>query len=64
MKEDKLILEVPKPRPIGSIGGTTIMRTSCEAAEMVEEVSVKTGKSKSYILAEMVRYAYEHIEYI
>lgn len=62
---DKLIFEIPKPKEIpDSHSGTSLIRTSNEAIDLIDAVSSQIGKSRSYIAAKMIKYAYDHIEYI
>lgn len=62
---DKLVFEIPKPenKPAAQ-RGTSLIRTSNEAIDLIDTVSMKTGKSRSYIADRMIKYAFENIEYI
>lgn len=33
-----------------------------EHAALVEEIAIETGRTKTQVLGEMIRFAYEHIE--
>lgn len=40
----------------------TSVNLRLEHAALVEEIAIETGRTKTQVLGEMIRFAYEHIE--
>lgn len=62
---DKLIFERPKPiETEPRQRGTSIIRIGNDALDLIDLISVETGKSKGYIATRMIKFAYENTEIV
>lgn len=62
---EKLIFERPKPVELEPRQrGTSIIRISNEALDLIDTISTETGKSKGYIATQMIKFAFENTEII
>lgn len=59
---EKLIFKNPVEKKGKDFGDN--VRISREAVNMVEEISAKIGKSKSYVASRLITYAFEHVEIV
>lgn len=53
-----------KPKPREGEGTDVKIRVPLEVLDMLDEVRVKTGLSRSRIMHEMITFAYEHTEIV
>lgn len=59
---EKLVFKKPVEKKAKDFGDN--IRISRESADIVEEISAKIGKTKSYVASKMIKYAYEHCEIV